>query len=289
MYFSKSFLILILFLLTGIKPVQSQKLNDTISCQSALQFMLNAIESLKAAKFKLISKERIGDKMLMSSATGIIQYAPRKLFYRSFDAKNELLFEILYLKGTNNDNALISPNGFPYINVNLDPLGSTIRKNKHLTILDAGGLFLVDMIKFGMNKYSEKIGGHNRFNMSQETEGSTKLVIDNSDYAFTTYTVKPEDTFRSICFKLGVPEYKIIELNEAISTYADLEEGQVIKIPSLYARKFEVIIRNEDFIPLVVRIFDDKGLFSEYFYEYFYPNPIIDNQTFNRDNPAYTF
>ena len=289
MHYSKPFLIIFLILVIGLNPVQSQGLNDTISCQTALQYMLSSIESLNSAKFKLISTERIDGEMLTSSATGVVQYTPRKLFYRSYDAEDELMFEILYLQNENNNNALISPNGFPYINLNLDPLGSTIRKNKHLTILDAGGLFLVDMIKIGMNKYSEKIGEYNRFIMVKETETTTKLTIDNLDYSFTSYTVKEEDSFRSICLQLGVPEYKIIELNEGIDSYADLEEGQILKIPSLYARKFEVIIRNQDFIPLVVRIFDDKGLFSEYYYEYFDSNPVIDTQTFNRNNPAYTF
>jgi hypothetical protein len=289
MYYSKPLFVVFIFLFAGLKPIHSQNLIDSISCQTALQSMLASIEALNTAKFKLISIERVDGEMLTSSATGVVQYVPRKLFYRSFDAEDELMFEILYLQDENNNNALISPNGFPYINLNLDPLGSTIRKNKHLTILDAGGLFLVDMIKLGMTKYSNKIGDFNRFSMTKETETTTKLVIDNLDYAFTTYTVKEEDTFRSICLQLGVPEYKIIELNEDIDSYADLEEGQTIKIPSLYARKFEVIIRNQDYIPLVVRIFDDQGLFSEYYYEYFESNPTVNNQTFNRNNPAYTF
>ena len=289
MHYYKPLLIIILFLSIGIKPVHSQGMNDSVSCKSALKHMLSSIESLKSARFKLISTERIDGEMLTSSASGIVQYAPRKLFYRSYDAQDELMFEILFIQDENNNNALISPNGFPYINLNLDPLGSTIRKNKHLTILDAGGLFLVDMIKLGMAKYSDNIGVLNRFTLVKETESTTKLTIDNVDYSYTTYPVKKEDTFRSICLKQGVPEYKIIELNDEIDSYSDLEEGQILKIPSLYARKFEVIIRNQDFIPLVVRIFDDQGLFSEYFYEYFDSNPVIDTETFNRYNPAYTF
>ena len=124
---------------------------DTMSCEMAISRMFNAIQSLNYARFKLISTERIKNEMQVSSAIGLIQYSPRKLFFRSFDDHNEMAYEIMYIEGQNNNNALISPNGFPFFNLNLDPLGSTIRNNRHLSILDAGGVYLVDMIKIGMD------------------------------------------------------------------------------------------------------------------------------------------
>lgn len=284
--------IIVLFLFLQFSPILGKGTEssiDTMSCEDAISHMFNAIQSLNTARFKLISTERIDNEMLVSSAIGVIQYAPRRLFFRSFDNHNELTFEVIYIDGENNNNALISPNGFPFFNLNLDPLGSTIRNNRHLSILDAGGIYLVDMIKIGMKLYEESGTLSDRLKITKFSETETKLIINNTDYKFTSYQVKKGETIRDICYKLGVPEYKILELNQSVSSFNDIHEGEIITVPTVYATKFEVIIRNSDYIPTEVRIYDDKGLFSTYQYEYFETNPEVDIQTFNKDNPAYTF
>ena len=269
---------------------QEQKsLSDTMSCEAAIFKMFNSIQSLHTARFKLISTERINNEMQVSSALGIIQYSPRKLFFRSFDDQNELAYEILYVEGENNNNAIISPNGFPFFNLNLNPLGSTIRNKRHLSILDAGGVYLVDMIKIGMKLYAESGTLDDRLEIKKISNSETKLIINNPDYAFTKYQVKEGETIRDICYKLGVPEYKILELNESVSSFDDIHKGEFIIVPNVYATKFELIIRNNDFIPTIVKIYDDQGLFATYEYEYFEKNPEITSQTFSKDNPAYTF
>lgn len=262
---------------------------DTMSCETALYKMFDALESLKTAKFKLISTERIDGEMQVSTALGTIQYSPRKLFFRSFDEQNELSYEILYIEGENNGNATISPNGFPYFNINLDPLGSTIRNNRHLCILDAGGVYLVDMIRIGMEKYSQIGNLNERLEIASLSDTETLVTITNKDYAFTKYIIQKDETIRDICYKLGVPEYKILELNESVSNMGDIHEGEEIIVPTVYATKFELIIRKDDFIPTIVKIYDDKGLFATYEYVYFEKNPSISAQIFSKDNPAYTF
>lgn len=262
---------------------------DTMSCETAISHMFNAIQSLNSARFKLVSTERIDNELHVSSAIGIIQYSPRKLFFRSFDNDDELAFEIIYIEGENNNNALISPNGFPYFNLNLNPLGSTIRNNRHLSILDAGGVYLVDMIKIGMELYAETGTLSERLKITKISDTHTKLIINNTDYRFTTYKIQKGETIRDICYKLGVPEYKILEINESVSDFDDIREGQVITVPTVYATKFELIIRNDDYIPTLVKIYDDKGLFATYEYKFFETNATVNEQTFSRDNPAYTF
>jgi outer membrane lipoprotein-sorting protein len=285
-------LVVIIVFLASMTNIQAQSFSnniDSMSCHTAILKMFSAIDDLNTAKFKLVSIERVENEMLTSSAVGVIQYEPKKLFFRSFDEKNELLFEIMYIDGQNNNNALVSPNGFPFFNLNLNPLGSTIRNNRHLTILDAGGVYLVDMIRLGLVTYSKKGDINNRLQIAKISETETKLTISNSDYDFTTYTVKEAESMRDICYKLAVPEYKIIELNESVSNFDDLDAGQQIIVPTVYATKFEVIIRNDDFIPTKVKIYDEQGLFASYEYLFFETNPIINSQTFNKDNPAYTF
>jgi hypothetical protein len=237
----------------------------------------------------MISHERIEGEMVRSHAMVIIQYEPRKVFLRGFNVDDELANEVLYIENTNDNNALISPNGFPYFNLNLDPLGSLMRKNRHLTILEAGGRYLVDMLKMGMVQYKKRGNFDERFQIELLSDGTTKLIVNNEDYAFEEYTVLKGETVRDICNKKGLPEYKIVELNEDLEDFNDCKEGQVITIPNLYAKRFELEIRNNDFVPVHVKIFDDKGLFAEYEYIYFNSVPNINANTFNKENPAYTF
>ncbi len=288
----KRFGILLVFFFGVVFSLSAQKQVESVanmSCENAILHMFTAIESLKTAKFELISTERNHDKMLVSTAFGTIQYHPKKLFFRSFDDKGSLTYEVMYIEGENHNNALVSPNGFPYFNLNLNPLGSTIRNNRHLSILDAGGVYLVDMIKIGMQQYAKKGNLSDRLTITKLSDTETKLIINNNDYGFTSYTIQKGESMRDICYKLGVPEFKIVELNESVSDFDDIHEGQIIKVPTVYASKFELIIRNNDFIPTVVKIYDEKGLFASYEYVYFEKNPTVNSQTFNKDNPAYTF
>jgi len=262
---------------------------DSITCQKALTNMFDSVYSLEAVKFKMISYERIDGEMHTNEAVVYVNYEPRKIFLRGFDSEGVLANEVLYIKGTNSNKALVSPNGFPYFNLNLEPTGSTMRHNRHLTILEAGGRYLVDMLRFGVNTYMESGDSTNRFFIEREGKGLLKLTVLNPDYKFIKYTVQPNEQVRDLCFRLGIPEYKLIEINDNIDGFDDLEEGTEILIPNFYASKLELIIRESDFVPLHVKIYDELGLFSEYEYLYFDCNPYIDDQTFNSENPAYTF
>lgn len=264
--------------------------NNLDPCQVVLERMFDSVYALKHVKFEMLAKERIDGEMLKSHSLGVVQYEPRKIFIRGLDAEKVLLNEILYVADENDGKALISPNGFPYFNLNLDPLGSTMRNNHHLTILEAGGRYLVDMLRLGLEVYlhnGDEIS--DRFTLYREKEGEIKLVLNNPDYEIISYKVDRKQSVREFCFTHGIPEYKMVEINAEVEISDELKKDQEIKIPNLYAKKFELILRESDYVPLQVRIFDDQGLFAEYKYLEFNTDPIINNQTFSSDNPAYTF
>ena len=254
-----------------------------------LQSMFDSVYAIQYAKFEMFSKERIEGEFVESHAVGVMQYEPRKVFIRGLDEEGVLLNEVLYINGKNNGNALISPNGFPYINLNLNPEGSAMRKNRHFTILEAGGRYLVDMLKLGMTQYAQMGNMQHRFFMEDESSSTWKVTISNTDYAFKKYTVREGENSRTIAKRLGVPEYKMVELNEDIDDYDDIRPEQTLTVPNLYAKKVELILRKNDLIPIQVRIYDDQGLYSEYVYTVFDTHPTVNDQTFNSDNPAYTF
>jgi len=285
---AKKFVVLNVLMISLTMNAWSQSTTSG-DCQRVLEQMFDSVYALKYTQFEMLAQERIAGEMKKSHSLGIIQYQPRKIFIRGFDEENTLLNEILFVQGQNGNKALISPNGFPYFNLNLDPLGSTMRNNHHLTILEAGGRYLVDMLRLGLHDYLSKEDHINdRFKVFYENKDEIKVVLDNRDYGIIEYEVIKSQTVREFCFSRGIPEYKLIELND-VGISDGLETGQKLKIPNMYAKKFELIIRESDYVPLQVRIFDDLGLFAEYKYLEFNTNPQIDDLTFSSDNPAYTF
>ena len=236
----------------------------------------------------MYSKERLDGELINSHSTGIMEYTPRRVFLRGFDAEGVLKNEVLYIEGANNNNALVSPNGFPYINLNLDPEGDIMRKNRHFTLLEAGGRFLVDMLKLGMNVYQKKEDLTKRLFIESQV-GFYKITITNFDYGYQSYKVLEGEDSRSVARKLGVPEYKMVELNNAIDSYEDVTPGQILQVPNFYGEKVELLLRKDDLIPMEVRIYDDLGLYAEYVYQVFDTNLKLPNNTFKSENPAYTF
>ena len=236
----------------------------------------------------MTSNERIDGKVYHYRSMVYMQYKPFKIFLRGFNEDGEVSNEILYKAGENGNNALISPNGFPYFNLNLNPMGSAMRNNRHLTLFEAGSSYLVGTLKKRLDLYLESGDSTKRFFLEREGIGLLKLTISNPDYDFVPYTVLPNEQFRDMCNKLGVPEYKVIEINDNVDDFEDLSKGKQILVPNFFAKKFELIIRESDFVPLHAMIYDDLGLYSEYKYIYFDCHPYIDSQTFSDENPTYT-
>ena len=279
--------LVVIFCLFTVNPLFSQE--TSLSAKGTLKAMFDSVYSVKQIKFEMFSQERVGGEFKKSHAKGAINFEPRKIFIRGFDEDGSLASEVLFIKGTNSNNALISPNGFPFININLDPVGETMRKDRHFTILEAGGRHLVDMLKKGMVLYESMGNESSRFEIENISSTEIKVSINNADYKIIQYQVKENETTRKVAFDNGVPEYKIVELNQDVSGYGSLEKGNFIQIPNLYAKKVEIILRAKDLIPMQVRIFDDKGLYSEYVYSVFDTHPNLGSETFNKENPAYTF
>ena len=280
--------VLVLLNFFSFSTVFAQTAKVTPSANDLLEQMFEVIYSLENIRFDMYSKERVEGAFVQSHSIGIMEYSPKKVFIRGFDTDGVLQNEVLYLEGINDNNALVSPNGFPYINLNLDPEGNVMRKNRHFTILEAGGRYLVDMLKLGMETYQQNGDLNKRLTLDVDGE-YYKITIINYDYDYLSYQVLEGENSRSVARKLGVPEYKIIELNDEIDSYDDIEPGQVIQVPNFYGQKVELVLRKVDFIPLEIRIFDDNGLYAEYVYKVFELNIKVPNDTFNSDNPAYTF
>lgn len=101
-----------------------------IKCEDIFNKMFDATKNVKTLRANLTSLERITNHVNLIHCTVKLNTSPYKVYTKDLDKG----IEILYLKGKNDDDATVNPNGFPYVNLHLDPLGKIMRKEQHQTI-----------------------------------------------------------------------------------------------------------------------------------------------------------
>lgn len=248
--------------------------------------MVKAIHDVHGLKYnlKIIERGRKGYNHYESAVK--INRKPRKLYIYIKG------IEVLWTVGTNGGKALVKPNSFPYFNLNLDPMGSLMRQDQHHTINEMGFDYFGGIIEYCSEKLGDKVmdyfslEGEERYN----NRPCYKLVINNKDFAYTTYTVGDNESITSIARKLFVSEYMIVELNPKFKDYFDiLKKGQVIKVPNWYAKNVIMYVDQLYFLPIGIKVYDDKSLFEEYNYYFLQVNPVFEEEEFTRDFKGYKF
>lgn len=247
--------------------------------------IFDAIDNVKTLKYSLQCNERIKGRMQHTESKVKLQINPRKLYL------NIRGVEVLWVQGANNGEALVNPNAFPYINLNLDTYGSLMRKDQHHTIHEMGYLYLADILKDGLRRSGDnldkffKVLGEEKYN----GRDCYKLSIAFPDFAWGNYTVKKGENITSIARKLHVSEYMVLENNPKLSSYNDVKEGQVIRVPNAYAKLTLLLIDKEYLLPVNNKVFDDKGLYETYEYYDLQVNPTIAPEEFTKNYKGYHF
>lgn len=200
--------------------------------------------------------------------------------------------ELLWISGWNNNKAYVKPNSFPYVNLSLDPLGFLMRQDQHHTINEMGFDYFGSVVEYMALKVNDKfdqyfkLEGEERYN----NRPCYKLVIDNKDFGYENYTVGANESITSIARKLHISEYMILELNPKLNDYFDiLKQGQVLKVPNAYAKHVTLYIDQLYFLPVGVKVLDDKGLYEQYDYHYLQVNPKFEDGEFTKTYRDYKF
>ena len=203
-----------------------------------------------------------------------------------------MLFRSLFLEGKHDGDALVNPNSFPYINLYLDPNGSLMRQDQHHTINETGFDYFGDIIEANVKKVGDKFSRYFIPDGEETVNGSPcyKIIINNADFAFVNYTVLKGENLVTIARKLYLGEFMILSANKPkVSDYKDVKAGQIIKVPNAYAKHVLLYIDKENFLPIGVRVFDDKGLYEQYDYFNLQVNPKFDDAEFTKDYKDYNF
>ncbi len=248
--------------------------------------MVKSIQDLERLKYslKIVERGKKGYNHYESSVK--LNRTPRKIYLYIKG------IELLWVAGWNNNKAYVKPNSFPYVNLSLDPLGYLMRQDQHHTLNEMGVDYFGSVIEYIALKYGDKFSdyvtlvGEERIN----NRPCYKIIIDNKDFGYETYTVGENESITSIARKLHISEYMILEVNPKLNDYFDiLKKGQKLKVPNAYAKHVTLYIDQLYFLPISIKILDDKGLFEQYDYHFLQVNPKIEDAEFTKDYKDYKF
>ena len=280
------FLLFTLFAISTLLISFRSKKSDTISGNRELiAKIFDAVDDIKTMRFSMQCNERIKGRMTHYESKVKLQVSPRKL-YLSLKGP-----EVLWIQGQNNGDALVNPGAFPYMNLNLDPYGSLMRKDQHHTIHEMGFQYLADILKDGMKRAGDKLDKYFVVVGDEKLNGRNcyKLAISFPDFAWGQYTVKKGENLTTIARKLKISEYMVLMNNPKVSWYNDVKEGQIIQVPNAYGKLTILLIDKELMLPVSNQVFDDQGLFETYEYNDLKINTTILPEEFTKGYKEYNF
>ncbi len=255
--------------------------------------MLAAVGQVQTTTYRLAKTERIGSKLSADESAVKLQNKPLKVYIRN--VKPNTGREILYVTGENGDKALVNPASFPYVNVSLDPLGSRIRQNQHHTLHDVGFRRVADVMARQMREQAAELPKLLRLDPAVATFDNRpcwSVKMDDPRFKFVAYTIKSGgESLDQLGQRLGVSEFMIGEKLAGFDGDYEraLPAGQVIQVPTTYARRTTVLIDKISLLPVSIAIFDDKGLFEQYDYHDLKPNAAFRDDEFTPEFKGYGF
>jgi len=260
-----------------------------LQAQSSILYFENMVESISAIntlEYELHSKELIDGEIFYMHSRVKLQKEP--FYFYNYIIMPDMGVEILFTHKSKF--ALINTNGFPFINLKLDPYGRLIRRDKHHTLFDAGfdsfkGIVLsvLELLKKSPERYIIDLGVKYINNTKCQV-----LEVVNPDFSFSEYIVQKGEDVESIAKKFNLSSYLILVENN-LSFYNDITIGDKILIHNSYGEQFEIWIDLQSGLPIVQKVFVKNKLFEHYEYKNIIINPEFSINEFDKSNAEYNF
>ena len=251
--------------------------------------MIKAIDDHNQMEFKMYRSERSKNGFTDGKFYAKLINKPYKLYIKNFKPKPGS--EILYIKGQNDDKALINPNSFPYFSISLDPDNNLLLAGGHHSLREAGFTLFSNMFKLYKVNYGEelynRITYHGMFKWNDRV--CYKISIDYPDYSTKKYTPKKGETLYSISRDQLLNIGKLREYNIKYDDDDILDESDEIIIQNVYAKKAVIFIDNENYFPIYQLIYDEEGLYEKYQYVDLNLDISFKSEEFTRDYSEYNF
>lgn len=262
---------------------RSQLANDI--CRQTFE----VTKSIETLVYQMRKEERIGRTMEVQVSSIKLNRNPYWVYMKQLSPKKGL--EVLYKENENENKALVSPNGFPWMTLKMDPEGSTMLKNQHHTVKDAGYDLVISILEHLFDKYQYQLNDMLSLKSDVEFDNRSchRIVFDNKHFYYKKYEVGPHEDMLDIAEKNKICSYLILNKNKKYDGYRDIEEGDQIEIPNDYSPRMELLIDKSRLIPLSIKVFDEHGLFENYQYTDVQVNPSLTDHDFSRENDDYGF
>lgn len=255
----------------------------------AFNRMMSSIRQTETCSFNLKLHERIKGKFIDSEYLVRLQAQPLKLYVYSVNPHPGA--KALLIKNENDGKAYIHPNSFPYFNINLNPYHSILRKNHHFTMWEMGFGYVKELFDGYINKDAALFFKSLSFEHDVMLNGLMfdRLTISPPSFSYINYTVKDNETLTTIAKKLFINDAMILEVNPQLSGFNSVEEGDVIKVPEVLAKKIILYLDKKYMLPVIQEMHDEKGLFMRIEMSSLIHNPKFDNTEFTRTKKEYGF
>jgi len=252
--------------------------------------MIENYESIKTISFRMKKTERFKGVLSMQQSYVKLNYKPLKVYLKQELPKSGL--EVLYKEGYNDNLAIVNTNGFPWVNLNLNPMGSIMRDKQHHTIFESGHAHVISILKHLENKYKTEFNGliKNEGVVMWDQKPCWKITLTNPYFKYYDYKLKQGENLLTIAKRDMLSEHMILERNsKLVDSYTSVSSGLVLSVPNDYSPVLELFIDKNTKVPLLMKVFDEKGLYEQYEYYNIEMNPHYQSDEFDKSFSNYNF
>ncbi len=238
--------------------------SENPSCKEIIEQMLDSINNIKTQRFNVKATERVGDRIYFAESYIKLNINPKKIYYKSLAKGTELL----WVSGTNKGNAIVHTTQFPFMNLDLDPFGSLMRKDQHHTIFELGTPYVGSIIAKTILNAPKDFDKHFIYAgvVTWDKKECYQIIIEYPDYKYVEHITQKGETVTSIAHKYSTSDFKIRNKNNLSSYFGTIKEGKKLQIPVPYSNKAIIFINKKTFIPINIKVYDEGGLYESYEY-----------------------
>jgi outer membrane lipoprotein-sorting protein len=270
------FFIPVLILLSSLSFSSSNEYSES-DAKAAFKQLDNMVRSITSMEFTLVNSERIKNRMMKGKQRVSLTTQPFRCHITMIEPGNGE--ELIYAGAKYDYQAIYEPKGFPYMQLELDPHGSLMRKNNHHTIFDLGYTKMMSVLNYHM-KNSPYI-----IDLSQMTLNAKevqKMTITFSDFKYVSIRIDRKERLSELAERLTLNDYMLYELNN-IDISSELKVGSTLIVPTAYAKKVELYIDLTTGLPMTQIVYDDKGVYEKYEFSDLRINFPISEKRFNSE------
>lgn len=245
--------------------------------------MSTAIEGLKFLRCTVKAQERIDGSIHQARSLMKLSYKPLRIYI-----KNQKGVEILWVAGQNDGDAWVYPASFPYVTLSLDPEGKLMRSNQHHTALQAGFGTISDLLRTTGLRQDNSFSRSFRYVGDTTVQGHSNYILrsDFPQFRYVSYKAGKNESIGTVAERFGCGEFRIIERN-GLAIGDKIPEGKVVQVPNGYGRRTILCVDPKTYLPTLVQVNDERGLFEKFEFLDVVPNQPIAVEEFTKDYNGY--